>query len=151
MNVLLLMPNRSIETFLISKKHTPFIIYSMATFYDMKDALDRNSPDIVYFDGGADVTPSYYGEENMCSHNDKHRDAFESEIFKYYLDKRTRFVGICRGSQFLNVMFGGSLHQDIPKIHPYYHEVINLGLNLVEKSFKVNSTQHQGVKVLASN
>jgi gamma-glutamyl-gamma-aminobutyrate hydrolase PuuD len=48
-------------------------------------------------------------------------------------------------------MFGGSLHQDIPKIHPYYHEVINLGLNLVEKSFKVNSTHHQGVKVLASN
>lgn len=150
MLVLLLTRNVAIETYLGLNRHECIIIPSMSQFEDRRDSLSKEPPDMIYFDGGSDVSPSYYGEKNNGMSNcNPERDAFESEIFRLYKNTFTRFAGICRGSQFLNVMFGGTLHQDLPQSHPYYHHVQNLDLPFIPEMIKVNSTHHQGVKDLA--
>jgi len=149
MIVLLLLQNLGVIDWITSRKHEVVLARNMSEYLDKKDYLDRNSPNLIFFDGGSDVTPSYYGELNLSSACNPERDAYESEIFKIYKNTDTKFAGICRGSQFLNVMHGGSLWQDLPMHHTYYHEVINLGFSIFQEIFKVNSTHHQGVKVLA--
>lgn len=69
--------------------------------------------DLVCFTGGADVSPSLYGEENISSHCDPARDVYEQSVYEAYLSAGTPMVGICRGGQFLNVMNGGKMIQDL--------------------------------------
>lgn len=98
-----------------------------------------NGVDLVLFTGGEDVSPHLYGEPNVASGASKARDDFEIEIFNHF--KGTPMVGICRGGQFLNVMSGGKMYQDVN----------NHGIGgthaavLVETGevFKVTSTHHQ--------
>jgi gamma-glutamyl-gamma-aminobutyrate hydrolase PuuD len=118
--------------------------------------LDRKSPDIdlVIFDGGADVSPSYYNEEvHIATMTRPERDKVEKDIFNHYRTKCFMF-GICRGSQFLNVMLGGTLYQhlaDLKLSHPGVHKV-NVDLDtelyhlLQTKVLTVNSTHHQAVR-----
>lgn len=111
--------------------------------------------DFIIFDGGADVMPFLYGEvkESKTMTNPK-RDLLEMTIFKHYLHTSTKFIGICRGSQFLNVMMNGTLQQHITHSHPGKHKVehLNLDTKLKEyvphESFGVNSTHHQAVKTV---
>lgn len=73
--------------------------------------------DLVCFTGGADVSPSLYGEENTGSYCDPARDIYEQDIYETYLKADIPMVGICRGGQFLNVMNGGKMIQDLkPRI-----------------------------------
>lgn len=69
---------------------------------------------LVVFTGGEDVTPSFYGEKvgyrTYCSLD---RDEYEKEMFDIAKKHNIPCVGICRGSQFLCVMAGGKLAQDI--------------------------------------
>lgn len=71
--------------------------------------------DLVCFTGGPDVSPHLYGEENTSSHCDPIRDVYEQEVYEEFLSSGVPMVGICRGGQFLNVMNGGKMVQDI---HP---------------------------------
>lgn len=70
------------------------------------------SPDLVCFTGGADISPSLYGEENISSHCDPIRDQIEVEIYEEFAGL-VPMVGICRGGQLLNVMNGGTMIQHI--------------------------------------
>jgi len=65
--------------------------------------------------GGKDVDPSTYGEERLpvCGVTDIPRDEYDLKIIKKALDKDIPVLGICRGSQILNVALGGTLFQDI--------------------------------------
>jgi gamma-glutamyl-gamma-aminobutyrate hydrolase PuuD len=101
--------------------------------------------DYVCFTGGEDVDPALYGENalrNTCF-NDL-RDGFDSAA---YARAKTVFkgetlkpcVGICRGSQFLNVMNGGKLWQDIDR-HTSSHTLWDPH---VQKEYFVSSTHHQ--------
>lgn len=69
--------------------------------------------DLILFAGGTDVNPKLYGEKHgtWTSRPDLQRDAFERSIFELYPDNPK--LGICRGAQFLNVMNGGKLIQDV--------------------------------------
>lgn len=97
----------------------------------------QGRPDLVCFTGGADVDPALYGEPNVGSSINKARDEVEMKVFKEF-DKAPK-VGICRGGQFLNVMSGGKMWQDI-KGHTRYHTAINL---LTGTELYVSSTHHQ--------
>ena len=70
--------------------------------------------DIVCFTGGEDVNPDLYNEPaHHTTRFSTERDARDKHVFeKAYLCEKF-CVGICRGAQFLNVMNGGRLWQDV--------------------------------------
>ena len=112
--------------------------------------------------GGADIDPELYGEEklNDSVHPMPERTAFEKPLFEAFMKRGKPIMGICRGSQLINVCMGGTLYQDLlaqkgwvhmnPEIrHDVYAEEGSVLYNLFGPQFKTNSTHHQAVKDLA--
>src|SRR3546814_17569584 len=69
--------------------------------------------DLVQFTGGADVTPALYGEKNTNSGNSPASDIEEAGYFAIARRMHKQMAGICSGGQFLIVMCGGSLIQNV--------------------------------------
>lgn len=67
--------------------------------------------DVIVFTGGADVSPHLYGEDNVASNTSRRRDDACLYLFENYPDVPR--IGICRGAQFLNVVSGGKMWQDV--------------------------------------
>lgn len=67
------------------------------------------------FTGGQDVSPCLYGEiqETFCGPTNKERDELEKRVFDLAWESDRALLGICRGIQFLNVIMGGTLYQDL--------------------------------------
>lgn len=121
--------------------------------------------------GGADITPQRYGESVLGNwEGDIFRDAYEWRILDWFVQNNYPVFGICRGFQFLNVYFGGTLYQDLPTQYPYqvkhqdlvlydsnFHEIYPVvgelldDLQICKNSNLVNSLHHQGVKDLGQN
>lgn len=98
--------------------------------------------DFLVFWGGEDVTPAMYGQERIYAYApDTHRDHREASIFREAKERGIPMLGICRGSQFLCVMSGGELYQDIGREHcnGHQHKVWTQD----GKTFDVTSTHHQ--------
>jgi gamma-glutamyl-gamma-aminobutyrate hydrolase PuuD len=98
----------------------------------------------VVFTGGSDVTPSYYREANKLSHCNLKRDELESAIFYQCKENAIPMMGICRGSQFLHVMMGGKLWQDVDN-HCCQHSILDMDTG--EKINDTTSTHHQMVRM----
>ena len=98
--------------------------------------------DIVMFTGGEDVDPSLYGcEKHATTHSNIHRDLEEKAVFEKV--RPDQFcLGICRGSQFLCVMNGGLLVQNVTR-HATFgtHPIIN-ARNDYDR-YEITSTHHQ--------
>lgn len=81
------------------------------------DLIDEylNVVDGLYFSGGSDINPLYFGEDPIKEIGgiDYSRDEFEVKLFKKAAEKNMPILGICRGEQVINVAAGGSLYQDI--------------------------------------
>lgn len=102
-----------------------------------------NEADLICFTGGSDVSPSLYGhKEHMQTFTNTFRDEAEMVLFKEGLKLGKPFVGICRGGQFLNVMSGGEMYQDVTK-HGFSHDLTDLETGEV---VYVSSTHHQMMK-----
>lgn len=106
--------------------------------------LDWSTVDLMVFTGGSDVTPSLYGEDkHYTTINDYTRDLREKAMFKVAEVHKIPKVGICRGGQFLNVMNGGKLHQDI-RGHGQSHSVyLRTAYGEFPPEIMVTSTHHQ--------
>ncbi len=67
--------------------------------------------DALVLSGGADVHPSLYDDEVRpeMAWLDQHRDAWELAVLDAARDRGLAILGICRGSQLLNVWRGGTL------------------------------------------
>lgn len=67
------------------------------------------------FSGGPDVDPVMYAAKrhDLCGEPSKKRDVYEKALFERVIKTDKPILGICRGHQFLNVMCGGTLYQDI--------------------------------------
>lgn len=95
--------------------------------------------DLVVFTGGEDVTPSYYGDvSHPYTHSNKQRDCDENEQYIKAVSLGKYIWGTCRGSQFLNVMNGGTLVQHMS--HPGTHEI---SMTYSDEVYKTTSTHHQ--------
>ncbi|MBR5520522.1 MAG: gamma-glutamyl-gamma-aminobutyrate hydrolase family protein [Oscillospiraceae bacterium] len=120
--------------------------------------------------GGADVTPELYGEEKMdvCGSTFRFEDEYDMELIKEAVKQGKPILAICRGMQIMNVLYGGTLYQDIPTQYEttQNHSMFEDGaenlhtVNLEEdshlarilgayKDVKVNTSHHQAVKDLA--
>ncbi len=64
--------------------------------------------------GGDDISPEHYGGDiNERVRIDRQRDRLEIDWIQIALQRKIPLLGICRGAQLINVVLGGSLHQDI--------------------------------------
>lgn len=118
--------------------------------------------DGLLLSGGADVDPDLYGEEklNDTVNTDPIRSQFEVPLIKAFVAKKKPIMSICRGTQMMNVVLGGSLHQDLVEEFGYVHmngkirhyvyaEPGSILANLFGEKFKTNSTHHQAIKTPA--
>lgn len=71
--------------------------------------------------GGVDIDPAVYGEEVTADNvhfTNRAADEYEVGLIRDAAEGDAPVLGICRGSQLINVAFGGSLIQDLgPGIH----------------------------------
>ena len=124
--------------------------------------------DGILFSGGADVCPSHYGEEvrDVCGTTEPYRDELELAFFEAAYGTSKPILGVCRGSQFINVALGGTLYQDLDtdapsevvhrrkeKMFDCYHPVSIVEGSFLEallgkKEIRVNSFHHQAIKTL---
>ena len=65
--------------------------------------------------GGQDVSPHLYGEEKreVTHATSPERDKAEMALIEEMMERNKPILGVCRGMQLLNVIFGGTLHQDL--------------------------------------
>lgn len=143
MNALLINGNISYRKML---EYLGFRVFQINTRNDYKNniynLLRENHIDLAQFTGGEDVSPSYYGEKPISvTPYDLNRDKDEEYIFNILKSYNINMVGICRGGQFLNVMNGGKLWQDVNN-HTLNttHEIID---NRTREVIRVTSTHHQ--------
>ncbi|CAL5192919.1 unnamed protein product [Lathyrus oleraceus] len=103
---------------------------------------------------GEDIDPSWYAEETSSLSQeeleeikrlhvsdtsiDKEKDSIELGLAKLCLERNIPYLGICRGSQLLNVACGGSLYQDIGK------EISNKCLQESEMVMHINYDDYDG-------
>ncbi|MDD6525680.1 MAG: gamma-glutamyl-gamma-aminobutyrate hydrolase family protein [Firmicutes bacterium] len=124
--------------------------------------------DGVLLTGGKDVNPLIYNEQPhvLCKQTMMERDRYEALVLKYAHERKIPVLGICRGCQFINVYFGGSLYQDnslcdsntIDHNQKEAYHCPSHSINVREGSFLydifgevglVNSFHHQSIKRVA--
>ncbi len=89
-----------------------------ATYVTANQPAWRRPVHGVVVGGGDDIHPQHYGaESDGKARYDPDRDVFEIRMLKRALDEQVPVLGICRGSQLLNIVLGGTLHQDIRALH----------------------------------
>lgn len=113
--------------------------------------------DLLVFPGGEDVDMRYYNDQEQIEKyknivfSNVARDEREKFILRYALhgDNVNKVLGICRGSQFLNVMFGGTLYEDLGsygKAHPAMHEISYIRESELGFFRHLNSFHHQAIR-----
>jgi putative glutamine amidotransferase len=114
--------------------------------------------------GGADIPPEAYGEEphETTRVMPMERYNYESKLIEMWFGMEKPVVGVCLGSQFANVVAGGTLVQDIPSLvgdrvkHRGTEHLVTIAPGsrlaeiLGERSATVNSYHHQAAKRVGS-
>jgi putative glutamine amidotransferase len=110
------------------------------------------------------VDPQHYGLIGDAGANyDPERDALELEIFRTAYANELPVLGICRGSQLMNIALGGDLHQDLRPLRqhtPNKNSIFRIKDAVIEPSsnlkrivgrspLSVNSLHHQAINEIA--
>lgn len=140
-------------------------IRNEAALKDLSKRLDG-----LVLSGGPDVDPMHYNEKPIpqLGNIDPDRDTTEILITREMFELKKPILGICRGTQVLNVAFGGKLIQDIavylnnPLKHdqdaPRWHKSHEIEIceenSIIFRLFghrrlRVNSFHHQAIKEVA--
>lgn len=147
------------------------IILPLTDDEDVLRAL-YESVDGILFPGGNDVDPKLYGEDPIPETKDvsEFRDKNEIQLMKWALEDKKPVLCICRGMELLNVIKGGTLHQDIQLALPdkQDHDSSSKAENLEDLAhnlridpdsklakilgsteIRTNTHHHQGINILA--
>ena len=134
---------------------------SEAVRISLKHSADSKSLDALIIGGGNDISPEHYGGEIQAKvKSDPERDQLEIDWIKFALKHSLPILGICRGAQLINIVCGGSLHQDIrtlrkntynrPGLLPTKSVELDANSRLSEicqkNKLQVNSLHHQASK-----
>ena len=120
---------------------------------------------------GEDIEPEHYKArpENFKHLEKTHplKDEIEIRLIRHALRKKVPILGICRGSQLLNVVCGGTLYGDVQKekksrlkhIDFAHYDTYRHPISIIpgsplhnwyrQKTLRVNSYHHQGIRGLA--
>ena len=128
--------------------------------FDDWDILDG-----VIFAGGGDINPARgaydAGDKGEAKGITDVRDDFELRLFHAATERELPMLGICRGIQFLNFMYGGKALIDIPAagytenhivkpfavaLHPIVPVEGTLAASMLKRRPAVASYHHQAVK-----
>lgn len=109
---------------------------------------------------GQDMNPKLWGAEDICSNdiNDE-LDCIQWKLMELAVETQKPVLGICRGMQFINVFFGGTLIQDLPNAEQHkaapegeaekYHTVEtgegSILASVYGEETEVNTRHHQGI------
>jgi putative glutamine amidotransferase len=121
---------------------------------------------------GEDIEPSRYdagpANRRYLEKTDPVKDEIEIRLVRHALRQKIPILGICRGSQLLNVVCGGTLYGDVQKekrsglthldsrhYDSYRHTISVTARSPLDKWYRhkrlrVNSYHHQGIRKLAS-
>lgn len=107
-----------------------------------------------------DMNPKLWGAEDECSNdiNDE-LDSIQWELMERAVSSKKPVLGICRGMQFIDVFFGGTLIQDLPCSDSHkaaeapekdnYHNVAVVEgtklFGLYGEETETNTRHHQGI------
>lgn len=113
--------------------------------------------DLLIFPGGEDVDMRLYAApdaiqkyKHLCSFNPE-RDQIEANILYMAMSGKMptkKILGICRGTQFLNVMFSGTLFADLAsygKDHHQIHDLVFMDETPLSFLSVTNSYHHQAI------
>ena len=108
----------------------------------------------IILTGGGDVNPSYYHQKSLNGEYSVQRDSTERKLIQIALKMKLPLLSNCRGAQFINVFFGGSLIQNIKKKTGFNHVNSIHKVNIIDKKamefyrkkeFIVNSYHNDGI------
>jgi gamma-glutamyl-gamma-aminobutyrate hydrolase PuuD len=106
---------------------------------------NMKNADFFQFTGGEDVSPTLYGQTmHATTRNNITRDKKEAIVFNIAADMKKPMAGVCRGAQFLNVMCGGDMWQDVDSHAGVQHVIHD---DMEECEYLANSTHHQMMEV----
>ena len=134
--------------------------------YHENNPGDVGRCDGIMLTGGNDINPRLYNQPEYlvyCHQKDidEKRDEFEWKVLQHTEERQLPILGICRGLQFVNVFFGGTLVPDIPAFGKFNHSKFEEGKDrdhLIEidtnsllykitglEKGEINSAHHQSV------
>ena len=134
--------------------------------YHENNPGDVERCDGIMLTGGNDINPRLYNQPEYlvyCHQKDidERRDEFEWKVLQHTEERQLPILGICRGLQFVNVFFGGTLVPDIPAFGKFNHSKFEEGKDrdhLIEidtnsllykiagqEKGEINSAHHQSV------
>ena len=135
----------------------------------LADACLQGCQGLVLSGGDFDVPPDYYGQTPQPGLGQVYpeRSSFERALLRLALATQLPVLGICGGMQLLNVVCGGSLHQDQAhrrhslehqqpedKRLPYHPVQLQAGSRLARllggNQVQANSTHHQLVDAVGA-
>ncbi len=145
-----------------------FRLLGAEAFLSLEPEKLKQADGLVLPGSNQDMNPRLWGEKDQCSHDIN--DALDEAQWRLMdlAAGRTRgasepwpmpVLGICRGMQFINVYFGGTLIQDLScsrehkaTVPEHYHEVLYGESSRLRPLFgassEVNTRHHQGVGII---
>jgi putative glutamine amidotransferase len=126
----------------------------------VRHTADEQSLAALVIGGGDDIGPEQYGGmSDARAKLDPARDQLEIAWIREALARDMPLLGICRGAQLINVVLGGTLHQDIRELRRHTHnrpgllptkQVLltpdsRLSSICARETLRVNSLHHQAI------
>jgi putative glutamine amidotransferase len=163
----LLYLEQSLAHWLMAGGGVPLLLPTPAAGIKAQDLLA--GLDGLVLQGGSDVSPESYGETPLRPEwsGDRVRDRYETELVRAAIALDRPVLGICRGLQMLNVIFQGTLLQDIATQCPGFlthreferYDQLQHDISIEPNSWlgrmypgrsrgRVNTVHHQAVKEL---
>ena len=160
--------NRDYVSSVLRAGGTPILLPIIADIEAMCQQIE--AVDAILISGGQDVQPHHYKEEpsHLLDAVCPERDDYEMAVVKHAFQLQKPIFGVCRGLQLINVVFGGSLYQDIANYFPttsFQHtqkskkddasHTVDIAQNswlscvFEKEALLTNSFHHQAIKDLA--